>query len=66
MCQSAWKESSKRISGNSFGPLGAQNKNIGAASQTLLTEVKLRLQRRLHFMLYRGKSHKGKVSHVGF
>ena len=35
------------------------------ASQTLLTEMKLRLQRRLHFMLYRGKSHMGKVSLVG-
>ena len=31
---------SKRSSGNSLSPLGAQNKDIGAASQTLLTEVK--------------------------
>ena len=59
------KGNSKRTSGNSFTPLGAQNKDIGAASQTLLTEVKLRLPRRLHFMLYRGKSHMGKVSQVG-
>ena len=38
---------SKRISGNSLSPLGAQNEDIGAASRTLLTEVKLRLQRSL-------------------
>ena len=56
---------SKRTSGNSFTPLGAQNKDIGAASQTLLTRVKLRLRRRLHFMLYRGKSHMGKMSQLG-
>ena len=31
------KGNSKRIFGNSFTPLGAQNKDIGAASQTLLT-----------------------------
>ena len=59
------KGNSKRTSGNSFTPLGAQNKDVGAASQTLLTEVKLRLPRRLHLMLYRGKSHMGKVSQVG-
>ena len=35
---------SKRISGNSLSPLGAQNEDIGAASRTLLTQVKLRLQ----------------------
>ena len=59
------KGNSKRISGNSFGPLGAQNKDIGAALQTLLTKVKLSLRRRLHFMLYRGKSRMGKPSLVG-
>ena len=37
------KENSKRTSGNSLSPLGSQNKDIGASSQTLLTEVKLRL-----------------------
>ena len=36
------KENSKRISGNSFSPLGPQNKYIGAASQTLLTGLKWR------------------------
>ena len=50
------KRNSKRISGNSFTPLGAQNEDIGAAWQTLLTEMKLRLRRKLHFMLYRNKS----------
>ena len=44
------KENLKRISGNSFSPLGAQNKDIGAASGTLLSEVKLRLLLRLHLM----------------
>ena len=44
------KENSKRISGNSFSPLGAQNKDIGAASGTLLSEVKLLLLLRLHLM----------------
>ena len=34
------KENSKHISGNSLSPLGAQNKDFGAASQTLLTRVK--------------------------
>ena len=33
----------KRTTGNSLSPLVTQNKDIGAASQTLLTEVKLRL-----------------------
>ena len=32
------KGNSKRTSGNSFTPLGAQNKDMGAASETLLTE----------------------------
>ena len=33
------KRNSERSSGNSLSPLGAWNKDIGAASQTLLTEV---------------------------
>ena len=41
------KGNSKRISSNSLSPFGAQNKEIGAALQTLLTEVKLRLLSRL-------------------
>ena len=41
------KGNSKRTSGNSLNPLRAQNKDLAAASQTLLNEVKLRLQRRL-------------------
>ena len=41
------KGNSKRKSVNSLSPLGAQNKDFGAASQPLLTGVKLRLQRRL-------------------
>ena len=31
------------ISGNSLSPMGAQNKDIGTASQTFLTRVRLRL-----------------------
>ena len=38
----------KPTSGNSLSPLGGQNKDIGAASQTLLTEIMLRLCRRLY------------------
>ena len=38
---------SKRFSGNSLSPLGAHNKDIGSSLQTLLTEVKLPLRRRL-------------------
>ena len=41
------KGNSKRTSGNSLSPLGAQNNGIGAAAQTSLTDVKLRLRRRL-------------------
>ena len=41
------KENTKCISGNSLSLLGTQNRDNGAASQTLLTEVKLRLRRRL-------------------
>ena len=54
------KENTKCISGNSLSLLGAQNRDNGAASQTLLTEVKLRLRRRLHVTLH-GKSHIGNV-----
>ena len=38
---------SKRSFGNSLRPLRARDKDIDAASQTLLTEVKLHLRRRL-------------------
>ena len=38
----------KRTSGNSLTPFGALSKDISAASQTLLTEVELRLWRRLY------------------
>ena len=41
------KGNSRRDSRNWLSPLGAQNKDISAASQTLLTQVKLRLRRRL-------------------
>ena len=48
------KGSSKRTCGNSMSPLGVrggwggvQKKDLGAASPTLLTGVKLQLQRRL-------------------
>ena len=41
----------KRTSGNSLSPLGAQNEDIGTASQTLLTEAKLRLPLRLEELL---------------
>ena len=44
------KRNSKRTSGNSLSPLGSQNKDIVAASQSLpwlLTEVKIRLRCRL-------------------
>ena len=41
------KGNSKRVSSNSLSPLGAQNNDIGAASQTLVTEVKLHLRCRL-------------------
>ena len=37
------KGKSKRFSSNLLSPLGAQNKDIGAASQTLLTGNRLRL-----------------------
>ena len=41
------KGNSKRTSGNSLNPLGAQNKDLGTASQTLQNEVKFSLRRRL-------------------
>ena len=42
------KGNSKRISGNSWSPSAAQNKDLGAAAlQKLVTGVKLRLLRRL-------------------
>ena len=44
------KGKSKRSSGNSSSPLGAQNKDKGAALQVLLTQVKLHLRRRLATM----------------
>ena len=43
------KGNSKRPSRNSLGMLGAENKHLGAASQTSLTEVKLRLRRKILF-----------------
>ena len=42
------------ISGNSLSPLGAQNGDLGAASQTLLTGNKLRLRRWLQNAFYAG------------
>ena len=39
--------------GNSLSPLGDHNKDLGAASQTLLTWVKLRIQSRQNVMLSR-------------
>ena len=44
------KGNSKRTPGDSFSPFGAENKDLGAASQTLLTKVRLRLQCRLLFI----------------
>ena len=41
------KGNSRRDSGNWLSPLGAENNDISAASQTLLTQVKLHLRRRL-------------------
>ena len=41
------KGNSKCISGSSLNPLGAQNKELAVASQTLLTEAELCLRRRL-------------------
>ena len=48
ICQSGWKEILKRTSCHSLSPLGGLNKDTGAALQTLLTEVKLHLWRRLY------------------
>ena len=44
------KENSKLSSSNSSSPLGAQNKDKGAALQMLLTQVKLHLRCRLATM----------------
>ena len=44
------KENSKLSSSNSSSPLGAQNKDKGAALQMLPTQVKLHLRRRLAMM----------------
>ena len=44
------KKNSKRTSGNSLSILGAHSKDLGAASQTSLTEVRLRLRRRRIFL----------------
>ena len=41
------KRNSKRISDNKLSPLSAKDKDIGATSQNLLTEVKFRLRHRL-------------------
>ena len=41
------KGNSRRISGDPVSPLEAQNKDIGVASQTLLTVFRLRVQQRL-------------------
>ena len=43
------KGNSKRPSRNSLSMLGAENKHLGAASQTSLTEVKLPLRRKILF-----------------
>ena len=44
------KGNSKHTPGDSFSQFGAENKDLGAALQTLLTEVRLCLQRRLLFI----------------
>ena len=47
ICQSCWKQIRNAFPVISGIPLGAQNKDFGDASQTLLNGVKLRLWRRL-------------------
>ena len=48
ICQSRWKEIRHALNScNSFSQLGPQNKDLGVASQTSLTKVKLRLRSRL-------------------
>ena len=47
ICQSVWREIRNAFLVIFSSLLEAQNKDFGAASQTLLTRVKLRLQRRL-------------------
>ena len=50
------KANSKRISGILLSQLGAQNKDFGPASLTLLLiEIKLRLRRRQHLIAKRAK-----------
>ena len=46
------KGNSEHISDNSLSPLRAQNKDIGAALQMLLTTFKLNLRRRLPCLSY--------------
>ena len=41
------------VSGNLLSPYGAQNKDIGAISQTSLTGVRLRLRHRLSLSAYK-------------
>ena len=47
ICQSGWREMRNVFPVVHWVRWGARNKDIGAASQTLLTDVKLRLQRSL-------------------
>ena len=47
ICQSGWKEMQNAFRVISLKPLETQNKELGAASHTLLTEAELRLRRRL-------------------
>ena len=50
------KGNTRRPSGNSLSLLAAHNKDLGAASQKLPTEVKLRLRRRLVNTIYKKKN----------
>ena len=47
ICQLGWNKIWNALLVNLLSPLGAQDKDFGTASQTLLTEVKLHLQCRL-------------------
>ena len=50
ICQPGWKDIRNTLLAiNSLSPLGAWNNYLGAASQRLLTKVKLRLRWRLMF-----------------
>ena len=53
---SSCQSNTKRPSGNLLSPLTAQNKDLGAASQTLPTKVKLRLRGRLVNTIYKKKN----------